>query len=153
MMKLVKKMLHRKVKTILAGKKISCPKYIQRPFRNFGMAFVRMSFFPILPPNCTHLCHQRLHCCGSPAKPTAARGCWPMASPPWRRWASNCRSTTATWYHAAMSAGGIEVDYSGRLYAWQYIQWKWDGARQRYLRFQFGGPDVDADSGELVAID
>lgn len=48
-------------------------------------------------------------------------------------------------------AGGIEVDYSGRLYAWQYIQWKWDSARQRYLRFQFGGPDVDADSGEQLA--
>lgn len=48
-------------------------------------------------------------------------------------------------------AGGIEVDYSGRLYAWQYIQWKWDSARQRYLRFQFGGPEVDADSGAQLA--
>lgn len=48
-------------------------------------------------------------------------------------------------------AGGIEVDYSGRLYAWQYIQWKWDAARGRYLRFQFGGPEVEADSGAQLA--
>lgn len=48
-------------------------------------------------------------------------------------------------------AGGIEVDYSGRLYAWQYIQWKWDATAKRYLRFQFGGPEVDAETGEQLA--
>ena len=48
-------------------------------------------------------------------------------------------------------AGGIEVDYSGRLYDWQYIQWKWDAAARRYLRFQFGGPEVDADTGKQLA--
>ncbi|MEO8538774.1 MAG: DUF3048 domain-containing protein [bacterium] len=48
-------------------------------------------------------------------------------------------------------AGGIEIDYSGQLYAWQYIQWHWDAASERYLRFQFGGPEVDADSGAQLA--
>lgn len=48
-------------------------------------------------------------------------------------------------------AGGIEVDYSGRLYAWQYIQWRWDAAKARYLRYQFGGPEVDVDTGEQLA--
>lgn len=47
-------------------------------------------------------------------------------------------------------AGGIEVDFQGRLYSWQYIQWKWDGAKKRYLRFQFGGPHLDAVSGEQL---
>jgi len=48
-------------------------------------------------------------------------------------------------------AGGIAVDFSGRLYAWQYIQWKWDAGANRYLRFQFGGPHVDAVSGGQLA--
>jgi hypothetical protein len=47
-------------------------------------------------------------------------------------------------------AGGIAIDYEGRLYAWQYIQWKWDPASGRYLRFQFGGPEVDAVTGEQL---
>lgn len=47
-------------------------------------------------------------------------------------------------------AEGIEVDFSGRLYAWQYIQWKWDGAAKRYLRSQFGGPQLDATTGEQI---
>lgn len=47
-------------------------------------------------------------------------------------------------------AAGIEVDFSGRLYAWQYIQWKWDPVARRYLRFQFGGPQVDADTGRQL---
>ncbi len=48
-------------------------------------------------------------------------------------------------------AGGIEVDFQGHLYSWQYIQWKWDAAAKRYLRFQFGGPQVDAVSGKQLA--
>lgn len=48
-------------------------------------------------------------------------------------------------------AGGLEIDYSGRLYAWQYIQWKWDSASGRYLRFQFGGPELDVTTGEQLA--
>ena len=52
---------------------------------------------------------------------------------------------------AGKPAGGIEVDFQGHLYSWQYIQWKWDPATKRYLRFQFGGPEVDAVSGDQLA--
>lgn len=48
-------------------------------------------------------------------------------------------------------AGGIEIDFQGRLYSWQYIQWKWDEAARRYLRFQFGGPHLDAASEKQLA--
>jgi len=48
-------------------------------------------------------------------------------------------------------AGGIEIGFSGRLYTWQLIQWKWDAESKRYLRFQFGGPHVDGVSGEQLA--
>ena len=48
-------------------------------------------------------------------------------------------------------AGGIAVEFSGRLISWQYIQWKWDAATKRYLRFQFGGPQIDAVSGGQLA--
>ncbi|MGE0598278.1 MAG: DUF3048 domain-containing protein [Dehalococcoidia bacterium] len=48
-------------------------------------------------------------------------------------------------------AGGVEVDFQGHLYSWQYIQWKWDPATKRYLRFQFGGPQVDAVTGDQLA--
>lgn len=48
-------------------------------------------------------------------------------------------------------AGGIEVDFQGHLYSWQYIQWKWDATTNRYLRFQFGGPQVDAVTGDQLA--
>lgn len=47
-------------------------------------------------------------------------------------------------------ARGIQVDFSGRQYAWQLIQWKWDEARGAYGRFQFGGPYIDGNSGEQV---
>ena len=52
---------------------------------------------------------------------------------------------------AGKPAGGIEVDFQGHLYSWQYIQWKWDPATKRYLRFQFGVPEVDAVSGDQLA--
>lgn len=48
-------------------------------------------------------------------------------------------------------AGGIEIDFQGRLYSWQYLQWKWDAATRRYLRFQFGGPHLDAASGQQLS--
>ena len=48
-------------------------------------------------------------------------------------------------------AAGIEIDFQGRLYSWQYLQWKWDPGQKRYLRFQFGGPHVDAVSGSQLA--
>ncbi len=47
---------------------------------------------------------------------------------------------------------GLEIDFQGgRLYSWQYVQWKWDEAKKRYLRYQFGGPHVDAVSGDQLA--
>jgi len=52
---------------------------------------------------------------------------------------------------AGPDARGIEVDFSGRLNAWQYIQWKWDEASRRYLRFQFGGPHLDAVTNQQLA--
>lgn len=52
---------------------------------------------------------------------------------------------------AGEPAEGIEVDFEGHLYSWQYIQWKWDRASKRYLRFQFGGPELDAISGDQLA--
>lgn len=45
---------------------------------------------------------------------------------------------------SATAAGGIEVDYQGRRYPWQLIQWHWDAATKSYLRFQFGGAHIDA---------
>jgi len=47
-------------------------------------------------------------------------------------------------------AGGIQVDFSGRMYGWQLIQWKWDEARKAYGRFQFGGPYVDGNTGQQL---
>ena len=51
----------------------------------------------------------------------------------------------------APAARGVEIDFSGRSLDWQYIQWKWDEGARRYLRFQFGGPHVDAVSGDQLA--
>lgn len=48
-------------------------------------------------------------------------------------------------------AEGVEIDFSGRRYAWQYIQWKWEAAARRYMRFQFGGPHLDAVSNQQLA--
>lgn len=50
-----------------------------------------------------------------------------------------------------VDAFGIEIDFQGRLYSWQYIQWKWDERAARYLRFQFGGPHLDAITGQQLA--
>jgi hypothetical protein len=52
---------------------------------------------------------------------------------------------------AGTPARGVEIDFQGRLYSWQYLQWKWDPAKQRYLRFQFGGPHLDAATEEQLA--
>ncbi|WBL36100.1 DUF3048 domain-containing protein [Tepidiforma flava] len=51
---------------------------------------------------------------------------------------------------AGTPAGGIQVDFSGRMYSWQLIQWRWDEARNAYGRFQFGGPQVDGNTGEQL---
>lgn len=47
-------------------------------------------------------------------------------------------------------AAGIQVDFSGRLYSWQLIQWRWDASRRAYGRFQFGGPAVDGNTGQQL---
>lgn len=52
---------------------------------------------------------------------------------------------------AGAPAHGIEVDFHNRLYPWQYIQWRWDAGARRYFRFQFGGPQLDGESGEQLA--
>jgi hypothetical protein len=52
---------------------------------------------------------------------------------------------------AGQPAPGIEIDFQGRLYSWQYLQWKWDPAKKRYLRYQFGGPHMDAVTNEQLA--
>ncbi len=51
---------------------------------------------------------------------------------------------------AGPPAGGIQVDFSGRMYGWQLIQWRWDDARKAYGRYQFGGPQVDGNTGEQL---
>jgi hypothetical protein len=47
-------------------------------------------------------------------------------------------------------AGGIQIDFSGRMYGWQLIQWRWDEARKAYGRYQFGGPQVDGNTGDQL---
>ncbi|GIW12995.1 MAG: hypothetical protein KatS3mg062_0434 [Tepidiforma sp.] len=51
---------------------------------------------------------------------------------------------------AGSPAGGIQIDFSGRMYGWQLIQWRWDEARRAYGRYQFGGPQVDGNTGEQL---
>lgn len=48
-------------------------------------------------------------------------------------------------------AGGIEVNFQGSRYPWQLIQWHWDAAKRMYLRYQFGGPHVDAVTKQQLA--
>lgn len=47
-------------------------------------------------------------------------------------------------------AGGIQIHFQERPVAWQTVQWKWDEATKSYLRFQFGGPVLDATTNEQV---
>jgi hypothetical protein len=47
-------------------------------------------------------------------------------------------------------AGGVEITFHDRWVAWQKIQWQWDSASKSYLRFQFGGPFMDAGTNEQV---
>jgi hypothetical protein len=47
-------------------------------------------------------------------------------------------------------AGGIQIDFSGRMYGWQLIQWRWDETRKAYGRYQFGGPQVDGNTGDQL---
>jgi hypothetical protein len=51
---------------------------------------------------------------------------------------------------SAPAAGGIQVDLQGNLYASQLVQWKWDPASRRYLRFQSGGPDLDGQTNKQL---
>ncbi|HXU23507.1 MAG TPA: DUF3048 C-terminal domain-containing protein, partial [Tepidiformaceae bacterium] len=47
-------------------------------------------------------------------------------------------------------AGGIDIDFEGNRYAGQVVQWKWDAATNSYLRFEFGGPHIDARTGQQL---
>lgn len=47
-------------------------------------------------------------------------------------------------------AEGIEIDFQGGRYSWQLIQWKWDPGAKAYARYQFGGPHIDAATGEQL---
>ncbi|MCE7928451.1 MAG: DUF3048 domain-containing protein [Dehalococcoidia bacterium] len=48
------------------------------------------------------------------------------------------------------AAAGIEVNFRDYRVPWQLVQWHWDAASGSYLRFQSGGPHVDARSGQQL---
>jgi Protein of unknown function (DUF3048) N-terminal domain/Protein of unknown function (DUF3048) C-terminal domain len=48
-------------------------------------------------------------------------------------------------------AHGIEVNFQAGRYPWQLVQYHWDAASKSYLRYQFGGPDIDAKTKEQLA--
>jgi hypothetical protein len=50
----------------------------------------------------------------------------------------------------APMVGAFEVDFEERRIPSQVIQWRWDAATKSYLRFQSGGPHVDAVTGEQL---
>lgn len=52
---------------------------------------------------------------------------------------------------SGLAAGGIQVDLQGNLYASQLVQWKWDPASHRYLRFQSGGPYLDGQTNKQLS--
>ncbi|MEX1104031.1 MAG: DUF3048 domain-containing protein, partial [Dehalococcoidia bacterium] len=52
---------------------------------------------------------------------------------------------------SALAAGALQVDFQARGSSWQRIQWRWDDATKSYLRFQFGGPFMDAVSEQQIA--
>lgn len=47
-------------------------------------------------------------------------------------------------------AEGIEIDFQGSRHGWQLVQWKWDPGASAYARYQFGGPHIDAATGEQL---
>jgi hypothetical protein len=50
----------------------------------------------------------------------------------------------------AEAAGGIGIHFQERAVSWQTVHWRWDEDSKSYLRFQFGGPFMDAVSGEQI---
>lgn len=50
----------------------------------------------------------------------------------------------------AREAAGIEVNFREYRVPWQLVQWHWDGPTNSYLRFQSGGPHVDAQSKQQL---
>ena len=50
-----------------------------------------------------------------------------------------------------VAAQGIEVDWSEARHATRLVQWRWDNAARRYLRFRLGGPDLDAVTRKQLA--
>jgi hypothetical protein len=51
---------------------------------------------------------------------------------------------------AAPAAEGIEINFGGERIPWALVQWHWDPASKSYLRFQFGGPAVDANTQQQL---
>ncbi|MEO9255277.1 MAG: DUF3048 domain-containing protein, partial [Tepidiformaceae bacterium] len=45
---------------------------------------------------------------------------------------------------SAPAAEGIEINFEGERIPWELVQWHWDAASKSYLRYQFGGPAIDA---------
>ncbi|HET7738527.1 MAG TPA: DUF3048 domain-containing protein [Tepidiformaceae bacterium] len=48
-------------------------------------------------------------------------------------------------------AAALEVNFGARSSSWRTVQWHWDPAARAFLRFQFGGPHIDAKSGAQIA--
>ena len=49
---------------------------------------------------------------------------------------------------AGSPAQGIEIDFSVRRAQWQIMQFRWDIPSRTYLRYQYGGPHLDARTGQ-----
>jgi len=48
------------------------------------------------------------------------------------------------------AAAGIEVNFRQDRVPWQLVQWHWDDATASYLRFEGGGPHLDAESKQQL---
>ncbi len=68
----------------------------------------------------------------------------PPTVQPWLFKADDAGTTSAP------AAQGIEINFQGSRYPWQLVQWHWDPATRTYLRFQFGGPHIDAKTKEQL---
>jgi hypothetical protein len=52
---------------------------------------------------------------------------------------------------AAPATHGIQIQFGQSQYTWQIVQYRWDAANRTWLRFQGGGPDIDAKSGKQLS--
>jgi hypothetical protein len=48
------------------------------------------------------------------------------------------------------AAAGIEVNFRDYRVPWQLVQWHWDETSKAYLRFEGGGPHLDAESKQQL---